>query len=405
MKRLDAEAGAGRRFVVGAAAGALLAFVAIAPLAWRFRQSEMSAAERGDAAPFGDVDGDGRADLIALEQAADGSYIWQIQLLTRHYSSLRRDVALPGQLLRIRFGAAPAVPVLGDFNGDGIGDLGTFSPHVGGSWERSEPNWQLGIISTSPPDAPLPLWISRTESFSWGLDGSIPVPEDYDGDGATDLAVFEPGSTQWHALLSGGGFRPVEALVGREQYGWRHQWGLPGDLPLPGDYDGNGLADLAVVRTEESGELSWHVMYLARAGEMLREPVTFRFGRSGDVPLNGDFDGNGTVEPALFRPETGEWVLRSGEKGATSFRWSIPGAVPFVADFDGDGRTDPALFDPHGREHYHLLTSRLRDAVGELLATSPPAISRLRWGGGNQFPANILLRQHQARSAADAVRR
>jgi hypothetical protein len=36
----------------------------------------------------------------------------------------------------------------------------------------------------------------------WGQWGDIPVPGDYDGDGRMDLGVFRPGSGEWWILSS-----------------------------------------------------------------------------------------------------------------------------------------------------------------------------------------------------------
>jgi len=68
-------------------------------------------------------------------------------------------------------------------------------------------------------------FILRSEDFSFysfpfGTTGDIPSPGDYDGDGRFDAAVFRPSSTNWFVQRSTAG-----TLI--------QQFGIAGDLPLP----------------------------------------------------------------------------------------------------------------------------------------------------------------------------
>ena len=58
---------------------------------------------------------------------------------------------------------------------------------------------------------------------NWGLSDDIPVPGDYDGDGKYDVAQYRPSTGTWYVLGSRGGF-----LV--------DNWGAPGDIPAPALY-------------------------------------------------------------------------------------------------------------------------------------------------------------------------
>jgi hypothetical protein len=74
--------------------------------------------------------------------------------------------------------------------------------------------------------------------------------------------------------------------------------------------------------------------------------VNGNFGKAGDVPVEGDYDGDGISDVAVYRPMTGEWFIRQSSNGVVTAQvfGGVNGDVPVPADYDGDGKTDLAVF-------------------------------------------------------------
>jgi hypothetical protein len=184
---------------------------------------------------------------------------------------------------------------------------------------------------------------SLSEQFSsigWGHGaGDVPVPGDYDGEGPLDVAIYRRSTGEWWILFSGSDYSYATWVV--------HQWGLDGDVPVPADFDGDGRTDLAVYRPSNG---SWYVRFSADAYSYATW-VVYQWGLADDIPLPGDYDGDGRADLAVFRPATSEWFIRRSSDGYSfatwqSFQWGLAGDRAVPADFDGDGRLDLVVFRP-----------------------------------------------------------
>ena len=240
-----------------------------------------------------DINGDSRADQNATRsRLLQGNIGW--------FTKLSGGTAVSG----VYWGEPGDVPVSADFDGDAKSDVAIFRPSTGTWWV---------IRSTG-----------GVASQQWGLPGDVTAAEDFDGDGKDDFAVWRPNLGMWAVTLSTKNYSRLQ-----KDTLWK-QWGLPGDQPMPGDYDGDGKADLAVWRNSDG---NWYVCRSSIAGECTASTsskvLVQQFGLPGDFAIKADFDGDGILDFAVWRPVNGTWYWRRSSDGVVkSKQWGLPGDVP-----------------------------------------------------------------------------
>lgn len=117
-------------------------------------------------------------------------------------------------------------------------------------------------------------------------------------------------------------------------------YGRTGDIALSGDWDGDGVDTVGLYRQSNG------FVYLKDANKAGNADITFYFGRSGDVPLVGDWDGDGKDTVSVYRPSEGKFFIKNDlEDGwaEQTFVFGRVGDKPFAGDFDGDGRDSIGL--------------------------------------------------------------
>lgn len=197
------------------------------------------------------------------------------------------------------------IPVIGDWNGDGVPTIGVFDDGV----------WYLRNSSTVGP---------ATIVFGFGDPGDTPIVGDWNGDGVDTVGVVRNGT--WY-LRNSNSTGPPDRVF---SYGDRR------DIPVVGDWDGDGVDSPGVFRR------GW--WYLRNSNSTGVADFSFAYGNPSDRPVVGDWNGDGVDTPGVIRGAM--WHLRdSNSTGAANrtFLYGDPGDRFIVGDWDGDGVDSPGL--------------------------------------------------------------
>jgi len=166
--------------------------------------------------------------------------------------------------------------------------------------------------------------------IAFGQPGDIPLLGDWDGDGRADPCVYRAGRFLCDTAHDGGA---PEARTPR--------LGIPGDVPLLADVDGDGRADACLRRG-----LSF-LCDLDRNGTL---ETRIDFGKPSDAPHLADVNGDHRADPCVER--SGLYLFDTAHNGGAAeiifdlnpALAGVGSGVALLGDVDGDGRADPCLW-------------------------------------------------------------
>jgi hypothetical protein len=224
-----------------------------------------------------------------------------------------------------------------DVNGDGLDDVA-----VGQSLNPRKRRWLVEVARAD----------GRRTPQGWGANsgGNSPfyLSTDVNGDGTTDIIWAQStgeGLLSWQVATSTGNQFDDERQ-------WSPGFGRPEDLFFAGDFNGDGLGDIAAARINAPSIVGWQISTSNASAFSAATNWSDDFGNSTDQFYAGDFNGDGFTDLAAAQALdalTVRWLVAtsSGSKLLDAGAWADDignlGDRFFVGDFDGD-RLDDLVF-------------------------------------------------------------
>ena len=246
-----------------------------------------------DVAQPADYDGDGRDDVAIWRAAGDSSAYYIIQ------SSSNTVRVIP-------FGLNGDIPLTEDYDGDGRDDLSVWRAPTG---TVGQATWYyLGSVNNGNNNITYVPWGMRYGTEADQVDR--PYAGDFDGDGKADFRVQRRVNTAEPSADTSAIFYNLTA-TGTVTYDY---YGFASDKLLPGDYDGDGRTDIAVGRGHnvDGGPTIWYIRYSSGLPD-----AAMQWGvGSADLFAQGDYDGDGITDLAVYRraDEYNFYVRRSSDQ-------------------------------------------------------------------------------------------
>jgi hypothetical protein len=212
------------------------------------------------------------------------------------------------------------------------------APTPVGVFEFNTATWKLRhSTSAGAPDV---------RPFAYGSPSSAPVWGDWDSDGAFTVGVVEvvpnpyvPGGIpllRWQLKDSNTPGAPDVTFL----------YGKRGDVPVVGDWDGDGTFTVGVFEPDTA------VWKLKNSNQPGAPDLAFAYGQAGDTPVAGDWDGDRVTTVGVVRAGAVSltWLLRNansaGAPEIAPFAYGAMEDTPVVGDWDGDRITTAGVFDP-----------------------------------------------------------
>jgi uncharacterized protein (TIGR03437 family) len=231
---------------------------------------------------------------------------------------------------------------------------------------------------------------------SFGFTGEVPASGDFNGDGKDDICVFNKTDGSVYVALSDGAKFNGSGAAAR----WISGFSQGNEVPLVGDFNGDGKDDVVtLVQSTKTGTEAFEVYVALSTGTKFGPETKWHdnFSQTNDRVAIGDFNGDGKDDLLAVVGNGQVYVAPSdGTRFGIAtvwFQFASQGTSPrIVGDFNGDGLDDLATF-----------SLNIGD-VNVVISSSSNFLSRPTWAGdfanGTELP---LAGDFNGDGRADAI--
>jgi len=208
-----------------------------------------------------------------------------------------RDSLRGNTVTSVGFGDPNLIPLMGDWNGDGIQTIGVYNQTSSLFYLRN---------SNTPGKADV--------IFGYGTPniGLIPLVGKWGSYSYDSVGLYYPADAGYYlrnTLTSGN----ADISFG---YGWVQPSGKPALVPFAGDWNGDGIATIGFY---DPSTATWYLRNSNTAGNA---DMTFLYGGADSIPAVADWNGDGTVTGAVYYPvdatASGHWYIRNDFVGGAA---------------------------------------------------------------------------------------
>jgi hypothetical protein len=253
-------------------------------------------------------------------------------------------------------------------------DLGAALDWAGCGGDELRPDWHsipapdifgppIGLVDPTQGMWYLRAWNGVVTTFFFGNPGDFPIMGDWDCDGVDTPGMYRQSD----------GFVYLRNSNTQGNADIRFFFGDPGDVPLAGDFNGDGCDTVSIYRPSEA-----RFYIINQLGEnnggLGAADTDYLFGNLGDKPFVGDFNGNGTQTVGLHRESTGLVYFRQTHTQGIAdaeFIYGDPGDRIVASDWNSDGADSPALFRPSNTTVYFRYTNTQGNADAQFVFGQP----------------------------------